>query len=379
VFQTASSLTATVGTLAGHGLAADKALATLPATAVVVGTALGTIPASLLVRRAGRRLGFVTGSGLAAAGGLVGAAAIGLGSFGLLAAGSVLIGVSSAFAQLYRFAAAEAVSPGERGRAISIVLGGGLVAAFLGPLLARATADLLAPRFAASYLAVPGLALVTALLVLALRLPEARSERAEGPARPVAAIVRQPVFLTAVASGMAGYGVMSLLMTGAPLAMTTHHGHGLADAAFVIQWHLVGMFLPAFFAGWLVRRTGEPATILLGIAASAASLVVAFAGVEVWHFWLALTLVGAGWSLMFVGGSTLVTQAFAGAERARAQAAHDFLVWTTVTVTSLSSGQLLHRQGWHAVLATAAPLLAVALAMLLAGWHRASAGRPGRG
>jgi MFS family permease len=370
VFMSSTSLTATVGSLAGHALAADKALATLPATAVVVGTAIGTIPASVLMRRVGRRLGFVAGSGLALSGGVVAALAVAAGSFGLLIAGSLLIGVSSAFAQLYRFAAAEAVPHAERGRAISTVLAGGLVAAFVGPQLARATADLLAPRFVACYLAVPGLALFTVLPVLALRLPSAVAGPAEGRARPVTAIVRQPIFVTAVVSGMTGYGVMNLLMTGTPLAMTTHHGHGLAEAAFVIQWHMVGMFLPGFFSGGLIRRIGERATILLGITINVASLAVAFAGAGVWHFWLALTLVGVGWNFMFVGGSTLVTQAYTTAERAKAQAANDFLIWATVAVTSLSSGQLLHRRGWHAVLTTAVPLLGLAMAAMLAGYGR---------
>ena len=370
-FMSSASLMATVGSLAGHALAADKALATLPATAVVVGTAFGTIPASLLMRRVGRQLGFIAGTGFAVAGGLVSALAIGLGSFWLLAVGSALVGMSSAFGQLYRFAAAEAVSPAERSRAISMVLAGGLVAGFVGPQLARLTANLLATPFVASFLAVPGLALVTVLLLVGLRLPAPAAEPPGGPApRAVSVIVRQPAFLAAVVSQMTGYGVMNLLMTGTPLAMTTYHGHALGDAVFVIQWHMVGMFLPGFFTGRLIQRVGERQTVLIGIGVNVLSLVVAFAGVGVWHFWVALTLVGVGWNLMFVGGSTLVTRTYATAERTKAQAANDFLIWATVAVTSLSSGQLLHRRGWHAVVTTAAPLLGLAAAALLVGWWR---------
>jgi MFS family permease len=274
-FMSTTSLTATVASLAGYALATDKALATLPITAGVVGTAVGTIPASLLMRRVGRRLGFLAGTGLAVVGGLVGAAAIWVASFGLLAAGSFLLGVSSAFAQLYRFAAAEAVSPRERSRAMSLVLAGGLAAAFVGPQLARATADLLPFRFVASYLAVPLLAALTALLLLGLRLPAPDVDATAGATRPIMAIVGQPVFLAAVLTGMSGYGVMNLLMTGTPLAMTQDHGHGLGDAAFVIQWHVVGMFLPSFFTGGLIQR--------IGIAVNAAGLAIAFAGTGVWY------------------------------------------------------------------------------------------------
>jgi predicted MFS family arabinose efflux permease len=378
-FMSSVSLVATVGSLAGHALAADKALATLPATAVVVGTAIGTIPASLLMRRAGRRLGFIAGTGFAIAGGLVAAAAIGMASFWLLALGCAFVGMSSAFGQLYRFAAAEAVPSADRSRAISIVLAGGLVASFVGPQLARMTADFFATTFAASFLVVPVLALVTILLLLGLRLPTAVSDQAAGPRRPLGAIVRQPTFVAAVVAQMTGYGAMNLLMTGTPLAMTAHHGHGLGDAVFVIQWHMVGMFLPGFFTGTLIQRIGERTTILLGIALNAASLAVAFTGVGVWHFWLALTLLGVGWNLMFVGGSTLVTRTYASAERATAQAANDFLIWATVAATSLSSGQLLHRHGWHAVVTTTVPLLGLATAALLAGagvsWPRTFTGR----
>ena len=264
------------------------------------------------------------------------------------------MGVSSAFAQLYRFAAAEAVTPERRGRAISLVLAGGLLAGFIGPQLARSTADLLGTRFVASFLCIPLLALGSMGLMLGLRLPEAVEPRVAGAARPVVAIVRQPLFLVAVASEVAGYGVMNLLMTGTPLAIVAHHGHGLRDAAFVIEWHLVGMFLPGFFTGSLIQRIGERATIALGIGVNGGAWRWGLRRLTVWHFWLSLLLVGVGWNLMFVGGSTLVTRTYTPDERTKAQAANDFLIWATVAVTSLSSGQLLHRHGWTSILVTAA-------------------------
>ena len=375
-FISTSALMATIGTLAGHALAADKALATLPATALTIGTALGTIPASVIMRRVGRRLGFIVGSGFTMAGGLVGALAVVAHSFRLLLAGGFLMGLAAAFAQLYRFAAAEAVAPERRGRAISLVLTGGLLAGFVGPQLARATADLMGTRFVASYLCIPLLALLSMTLMLGLRLPPAAETRVAGVTRPVLAIIRQPLFLVAVLSEMAGYGVMNLLMTGAPLAIVAHHGHGLSDAAFVIEWHLVGMFLPGFFTGTLIQRIGERSTIGLGIAVNSLSLAVALAGVTVWHFWLSLLLVGVGWNLMFVGGSTLVTRTYAPNERTKAQAANDFLIWATVALTSLSSGQLLHRHGWRSILVTAGPLLALATAAIVAASVAARAATP---
>ncbi len=369
--MTSATLIATVGSLAGHALAANKALATLPSTALVVGTAISTIPASWLMKRVGRRLGFIIGASCAIVGGLVGVAALGIASFWLLAIGSALLGLSVAFAQQYRFAAAETSSAEFRSRAISFVLAGGLVAGFLGPPLAKWTRELFGATYLGSYLCVPVLAGLAIALLLGLRMPRPVEDvRVGGQARSIAAIVRQPIFIVAVLAQMMGQGVMNLLMTGTPLAMLAHH-HSFADTAFVIQWHVVGMFLPGFFSGALVRRWGERPVIIIGIALNVLAVASGAADIGVHNFWLALTLNGVGWNFMFVAGSTLVTKAYAPAERARTQATNDFLVFGTAAVTSLSSGQLLHHHGWHVVLGTSVVMLVVALAAAL--WRESRA------
>jgi MFS family permease len=360
--STSVTVVAAVGSLAGYALAADKAFATLPSTMSVIGTALSTIPASLFMKRVGRRLGFVGGALCAAAGGLISVAAMARGEFWLLTAAALLLGVSVAFAQQYRFAAAETSLPEFKSRAISFVLAGGLAAAFIGPLLARATVALFDTTYLGSYLCVPVLGLVSCAWLAGLRMPPQTEEvaRAGGPARPITEIVRQPIFIVAVLAQMMGQGVMNLLMTGTPLAMMAHH-HTFADTAFVIQWHVVGMFLPGFFTGTLVQRWGERAVIMLGIALNLLAVVAAALDVSVHNFFLAMTLNGIGWNFMFVAGSTLVTKAYAPAERARTQAANDFLVFGTAALTSLSSGQLLHHRGWQVVLGTAVVMLLAAL------------------
>jgi len=354
---------AAVGSLAGHALAHDKALATLPTTLQVVGTALATIPASLLMKRVGRRLGFIVGGACAMVGGLIAAAGVATGRFWLLALGTGIFALYGGVVQQYRFAAAETSAAESRSRAISLVLAGGLAAGFVGPQLAKWTKDLASPVFLGSYLCVPLLGAAAVILLLGLRMPARPPEevRPTIAARPIATIVRQPIFIVAVVAQMMGQGVMNLLMTGTPLAMMAHH-HGFAETAFVIQWHVVGMFLPGFWTGDLVRRWGERTVILLGIAINALSIVAGFTGNAVLNFWLALTLNGVGWNFMFVAGSTLVTKAYEPAERAKTQAANDFLVYGTAAVTSLSAGQLLHRQGWQIVLATAVVMLLAALA-----------------
>jgi MFS family permease len=372
--STSVTLVAAVGSLAGYALASNKALATLPSTMSVIGTALSTIPASLLMKRVGRRLGFVAGTLCAMAGGFLSAVALAHGRFWLLVTAALLLGVSQAFAQQYRFAASETSPPEFRSRAISFVLAGGLAAAFIGPMLARGTVELFPTTYLGSYLCVPVLGLLTAALLTGLRMPPAAEEavRAGGPARPITEIVRQPVFVVAVLAQMMGQGVMNLLMTGTPLAMLSHH-HTFADTAFVIQWHVVGMFLPGFFTGTLVRRWGERAVIAVGIALNLLAVGAAALDVGVHNFWLAMTLNGVGWNFMFVAGSTLVTKAYAPAERTRTQGVNDFLVFGTSAVTSLSSGQLLHHRGWHIVLVTAAVMLLAALGSL---WRTPRAASP---
>jgi MFS family permease len=357
------TLVAAVGALAGYALASNKALATLPSTMSVIGTALSTIPASLLMKRVGRRVGFVVGALCATAGGLISVAAMARGQFWLLTVAALFLGVSVAFAQQYRFAAAETSLPEFRSRAISFVLAGGLAAAFIGPMLARGTVQLFETTYLGAYLCVPLLGLLTAALLVGLRMPAPAEDavRVGGPARPIIEIVRQPIFLVAVLAQMMGQGVMNLLMTGTPLAMMAHH-HTFSDTAFVIQWHVVGMFLPGFFTGTLVQRWGERTVILLGIALNVLAVGAAALDVGVPNFLLAMTLNGVGWNFMFVAGSALVTKAYAPAERSRTQAANDFLVFGTAAVTSLSSGQLLHHRGWQVVLITAAVMLLLALA-----------------
>jgi MFS family permease len=375
--STSVTLVSAVGSLAGYALADNKALATLPSTMSVMGTALSTIPASMLMKRVGRRLGFMVGALAAMTGGVVSVLALAHGSFWLLTAAGLVLGVSVAFAQQYRFAAAETSLPEARGRAISFVLVGGLAAAFAGPMLARATVRIYETTYLGAYLCVPLLALLGAALLTGLRMPPPAEEavRVGGPVRPITQIVRQPIFIVAVLAQMMGQGVMNLLMTGTPLAMMAHH-HTFGDTAFVIQWHVVGMFLPGFFTGTLVQRWGERSVIVLGIVLNLLAVAAAALDVGIPNFLLAMTLNGIGWNFMFVAGSALVTKAYAPAERTRTQAANDFLVFGTAAVTSLSSGQLLHHRGWQVVLATAGIMLLAALAGSF--WRPRAASASGR-
>lgn len=362
LFQTGAVLIATVGGLAGLLLAPEKALATLPIACVALGTAIATVPASLLMGRVGRRPGFLLGTLLGAGGGALAATAMLVGSFPLLCVATALIGAYHGFAQFYRFAAAEAATDAFKSRALSFVLAGGVVAAVVGPYLGAAAKDLLgATAYAGSFVAVTVLSLAAAAVLALTPLEGVRAaDPADAPPRPLPEIMRQPKFIAAVAGAAVGFGVMAMIMTATPLSMVGHH-HAVSDAALVIQWHVLGMFVPSFFTGWLVKRFGLTPMMLVGCALLLAHVMVAMSGVALLNFLSGLILLGVGWNFLYVGGSTLLTETYRPSERARVQALNDFLIVGVVAASSFSAGALVDIFGWRGLnLAAVPPLLAAA-------------------
>lgn len=344
--------------LAGFSLAEDKALATLPATAYVVGAALATLPASFFMRRFGRQTGFQLGTSAGVAGAAVCCLALWLHSFWLLCAGVLVLGVYNAFGQYYRFAAADAASYDFKARAISLVLTGGLVGGIIGPELSKHTRDLFAVPFLGAYASLIVFCLITMALLAFIRIPAPSFAERHEPVRPLAQIMGQPVFIVAVAASALGYGVMSLLMTATPLAMGLC-GHAYDAAALVIEWHVIGMFAPSFFTGSLIRRFGVLGVMLAGVALEALCVGIALSGVLVANFWWALVLLGVGWNFLYVGGTTLLTECYRPSEKAKAQGMHDFLVFVTTATASFSSGLLMNRNGWDMLNYAALPVVAV--------------------
>jgi len=360
LFQTGLVLIVIVGGLAGYLLATDKALATLPIAAMMLGTALVTVPASLLMGRIGRRTGFALGTLLGAAGAALSVAGLLAGWFWVFCLGHVFLGAYQGFAQYYRFAAADAAPPAFRSHAISFVIAGGVVAAIAGPQLANLTKDLAASGpFVASYLALVGLSLAATALVGLLDVAAPVAPTASAWARPLSVIVRQPVFLVAVCGAAVGHGVMMLAMSAMPLAMVSHD-HGMGDAAFVIQWHVLAMAVPSFFSGVLIARFGAPVIMFAGIALLAGNVIIALSGVEVLHFLLAHILLGIGWNFSYVGGTTLVTEAYHPAEKAKVQGINDLVIFGASVVLSFAAGGLFEFFGWWGVNIGAVPFLVLA-------------------
>jgi MFS family permease len=357
--------------LAGLALAADKSFATVPLTCYVLGSAITTIPASLLMKALGRRGGFQVGTAVGMCGALVCSLAMVVASFWLLCAGMFVMGVYTAFGKYYRFAAADGVTGGFRAKAISLTLAGGIVGGIFGPEMAKRSKDLFeATPYLGSYLSLIAVCLVATLLLTRLDIPRLSERERSDSGRPLAEIMRQPVFIVAVLAAMLSYGIMNLMMTSTPLAMRAHDHH-FNDAAFVLEWHMIGMYGPSFFTGTLINRFGVLNVILAGIALLFLCIVAALAGTELLNFWLALFLLGVGWNFMYVGGSALLTECHAPAERAKTQAANDFMVFVTMAISSTSSGVLLNKSGWDAVNYGSIPFLLLAAgATLWLAWRR---------
>jgi len=348
--------------LAGAMIAPSTAFATVPLTGYVIGAALTTIPASLLMKQIGRRAGFQAGTAIGVLGALVCTAALYLANFWLLCAGMFVMGMYTSFGKYYRFAAADVAAPDFRAKAISLTLAGGIVGGILGPEMAKRTKDLFADHlFLGTYLSLAFVCLVAMLLLTRLDIPQLAEEDKKSSGRPVGAIMRQPVFIVAALASGLSYGIMNLFMTSTPLAMRAHDHH-FNDAALVLEWHVIGMYAPSFFTGWLISRLGVLNVILVGIALLFGSIVAALAGEGFVHFWVSLFVLGVGWNFMYVGGSALLTECYTPAERAKTQAANDFLVFCTMAISSASSGLLMSKSGWHAVNYGSIPFLVLAAA-----------------
>jgi len=359
-----SILIATNG-LAGYALATDKSLATLPVTAYIVGAAVTTMPASLLMRRIGRRSGFILGALLGIAGALICGFAAFSHSFGLLCAGAFVLGAYNATGQYYRFAAADSAPADFKSKAISQVLDGGIAGGIIGPESSKLTKDLFAGAvFTGSYLSLGVFCVLAIALLSRIRIPPLTGAERQDAGRPLLEIARQPAFLVAVTSAVVGYGVMNLLMTATPLAMTACQ-LPFSDAAFVIQGHVIAMFAPSFVTGALIKRFGILTIMLVGVLLNFACIATALTGIDVTHFWVALVFLGVGWNFMFIGGTTLLTECHSPAERGKVQGLNDLVIFITMAATSLSSGLLFTLQGWTLMNKMAVPFLVLAAGSIL--------------
>ncbi len=363
--MSAAPMVVLIGGIIGSSLAPTAALATLPVALMVVGTALSTVLVTIASARWGRKHVFYGGMLVSAIGALLCAFSLSQTLFVGFSLGTLLLGASLAVVQQYRFAAMESVDVEMVPRAASRILLAGLVSAFVGPELAVRGRDLLDAPYAAAFLGLIGLNSMAALVMAAYQ-PATTAQHQQG-AKPQAwdILLRRPVLWVAILGATVGYTVMSFVMTATPLSMHAHAGHDLVETKQVIQSHIVAMYLPSLFSGWLISQFGIGRMMFVGCLLLLGAVAVALAGIDLGHYWVSLVLLGVGWNFLFVGGTALLPQAYEGEEPFRAQAVNEFMVFGCQAVAALSAGWVLSLLGWTTLLYWCIPLIGLQLFMLL--------------
>lgn len=365
---TAAPIAISMGALAGvYLLDADKSLATAPVTGYNVGVALGALPAGWLGRKIGQKYAFMSGALIVAMGGAFACAAILQSSFWMFVGALLFLGGGGAFTQQYRFAAADNSPPQFKAQAISWVLGGGVISAVLGPQSVIFTKDMFLPiQFVGSYAAITLFAILGFFVLATLKttpLIVAAKGVSQNTGRPLKEIISQPNFIVALLCSVCTYSLMSFVMTGAPLAMIGC-GFSLTDATLGIQWHVLAMFAPSFFTGKLIARFGKETIVASGLVILIACALVAISGIALWQFWLALILLGLGWNFGFIGATAMVTECYRPEEKGKVQGFHDFVLFSSVALSSLFSGKVLLVWGWTALNSVIFPVAALCLIIL---------------
>ncbi len=360
--QSAVPMVVLLGGIIGAELAPSEDLATLPVALMIVGTALTTVPASLIMARIGRKPAFITAALVTAGSGFVAAWSLIAQNFVVFCSACIVIGGHNAFIQQYRFAVAESVPENRVGPAISVLMLAGVVAAFAGPELAqRLHAAVSGTLFVGSFLALSALMVCAAAILSTLPSlggpTESSGESDAG--RPLRQISTQADFQLAVGAAVVGYSVMSLIMTATPVSMHRMDGFSLDDTAWVIQSHIVAMFLPSLFSGLLIARYGARRIIYVGIGLLLVCLFIAGIDRHLMHYWWALVLLGVGWNFLFVGGTALLTSTYRPEERFRVQALNDFSIFGLQAIAALGSGAILGILGWQWILWASVPWLLV--------------------
>ncbi|NJN21986.1 MAG: MFS transporter [Leptolyngbya sp. RL_3_1] len=363
--MTTNTVLITTAALIGYALAADKALATLPLAMRQIATMATTIPAALFMQRLGRRAGFLLGAIVGMVGSGVGIYSIAIADFVGFTLALILLGVSNSFVGYYRFAAADVAEDAFRAQAISWVIAGGILAAIMGPWLATGSQTWFnSDLYIGAMVAVLGLQLMTGLLLLGLEMPPMVSGEHVESGRSLLTIMRQPNFIVATLGSTVSYGIMVFVMTATPLAMAAVF-HSFDQTASVIQWHIFGMFGPALFTGWLIKRFGVLTMIQVGAVLTLGCMGLNLLGTSFWHFAIALLLLGLGWNFMYVGSTALLTETYRPAEKGKVQATHDFVMFSFVAFTTYLSGRIFHRFDWSLLNQISWPLVLMTLVAVL--------------
>jgi len=368
-----------LGGLAGQSLASNPCWGTLPISLIVFGS-MSTAPwMSQLMQHFGRKAGFFVGAAGGATGAALAAYALTVSSFPLFLLGSYLTGIYMSAQGFSRFAAVDTASAGFQPKAMSFVMAGGLLSAVFGSQLTKFTADAMAIPFLGTYLTVIAINVVGSFLFLFLDIPiPDKTPAGHVHGRTRLQLLKTPRIAVAIIAAMVSYSLMNLMMTSAPLAVVGS-GFSKGNAADIVMGHVLAMYIPSFFTGYLISKFGVERIIAAGLVILAGAGLIGFSGLDLGHFFFALVLLGIGWNFGFIGASTMLASAHTPEERGRIQGLNDMIVFGMVTVASLASGGLMNcsggsvLDGWDAVNLAMIPFLALAGAALIWLWLRPSA------
>ncbi|CAH6859472.1 MFS transporter [Vibrio chagasii] len=347
LLMTGNILLISVIGLIGKQIAPSASMITLPVALQFLGLMAATIPASLISGKLGRKRGFSIGNLVGITGASLATYALSQQNFYLFCFATFLLGIGIGFGTLYRFAAIEVCDENARHRAISISMAGGVLAAVLGPNLAIMSQQWSQDGlYIGAFASLIGLNILALVILQTIQFPKVSFSHQAPQSDPLSAIVKAPNFVGAVFAAMVAYAVMNILMTATPLAMIGC-GFDFTKAAGVIEWHVLGMFVPAFFTGSLIEKFGSRMMILAGGVLFVFCIAINIHGESIWHFRAALVLLGVGWNFMFIAATGLFSQSYQPQNKAKAQAFNEFIVFGCVTVTALLSGWLESTAGWQ--------------------------------
>jgi MFS family permease len=366
----AAPLVVFVGGLIGKQLASDSSFATLPVAAMVVGTALAVYPAASLASKKGRKLVFLGAMVIGLFASLLAVYALRIESFSAFVVAAVLVGIVLACIQQFRFAAMESVSADLMPVAASRLLLAGIFAAYFGPELVTIGQSIHEQTFTGAFFLLGGCFIIAFFLLLfGYRNIEIKHEEGEVEQRSFSELLSSPGILLAMGSAAVGFAVMSFIMTATPISMYELNHYSLEETKWVIQSHIMAMFIPSLFSGWLVRKLGFTTMMWAGLGIYVICLLIAYWDQSLVHYWGALVLLGLGWNLLFVAGTALLPQMYHANETHRVQGLNDLIVFSAQAITSLGSGVLLILLGWQGIMWVALPMIAVQV-MLLLNWRR---------
>ncbi|MBU2882626.1 MFS transporter [Psychrosphaera sp. B3R10] len=358
-----------VGGFIGIKLAPDEKFATLPIAFMIVGTALFMLPVVKILASVGRKRGFQLAILWGIANTLFSAYAIYIQSFWLFCLSVLLYGGLIASAQQFRFAAMESVDEQYGGLAVSVLLIAGLFAAFLGPEIAFVGKDWFSTEYVGSFIGLTVLFSLSLIFIQFFNAPAAVKTVGRYQGRALTEIIKQPIFVVAILSGTVGFSVMSFIMTATPISMHVHHHFDLAETKWVIQSHIIAMYLPSFFTGILIRKFGHKNVLFAGLLAFLVCLTIGFIGQQYVHYWLALVQLGIGWNFLFVTATALLPMSYKPEEKFKIQGFNDLIMFSCQAIASLSAGWIIQQFGWTTMLSLCLPLLLITLFVII-WWQR---------